>query len=123
MNIKELGNYELVNGNTDNPVLVGTPKFYNFSAQLKDAADPNGTAPMISPALQLTLKNSLLGLIADAADEAGQFGDGCGAWWYITDIKSEYIIKATTVNYYLVLSATVIVVEDINIPATSPSGV
>lgn len=123
MNIKDLGNYELANNNSDSPILVGTPKFYNFSIQAKAAYDPSGTAPMVSAGLQLELKDDLFSLIADAADEAGQYGDGCGAWWYITDIKSEYILKATTTNYFLILSATVVVVEDTNIPATSPSNV
>jgi hypothetical protein len=123
MNIKDLGNYELANGNGDSPILVGTPKFYNFSIQTNAAVDPTSTRPMFTVGVQLEMKDDLFSLIADAADEAGQYGDGCGAWWYITDIKSEYILKATTTNYFLILSATVVIVEDTNIPATSPSNV
>jgi hypothetical protein len=120
MNIKELGNYELVNENSDSPILIGTPTFYNFSIQTKSAFDPSLTIPMFTPGIQLEMKGDLLLLIADAADEAGQFGDGCGAWWYITDIKSEYINKIGVAGYFMVLSATVISVYDNNIPAHSP---
>ena len=123
MNIKDLSNYELVNGNGDSPILIGTPTFYNFSIQTKSAVDPSLTRPMFTPGTQLEMKDGLLLLIADAADEAGQFGDGCGAWWYITDIKSEYIIKSEVAGYFMVLSATVIAVSDNNFPSVSPSGV
>jgi hypothetical protein len=121
MNIKDLGNYELVNANTESPVLIGTPTFYNFSIQTKTAIDPTSTRPIFSTATQLEMKDDLLQLIADAAAELGQDGDGCGYWWYITDIKSEYINKIGVGGYFMVLSATVIAVADNNIPATSPS--
>jgi hypothetical protein len=123
MNIKDLGNYELVNGNTDNPVLIGTPTFYNFSIQTKAAVDPSATQPMFSVATQIEMKEDLFNLIYDAAQSVGQADPRCGAWWYITDIKSEYIIKSGVSGYFMVLSATVIAVTDNNIPATSPSGV
>ena len=123
MNIKELGNYVLVNGNTDSPILIGTPSFLNISIQSKVAVDPSSTRPMFSAATQLEMNDDLKQLIYDTADSINQYGDGCGYWWYITDIKSEYILKATTTNYFLVLSAKVIVVGDNNIPATSPSNV
>ena len=123
MNIKDLGNYELVNGNTDSPILIGTPEFYNFSIQTKTAVDPSGTQPMFSAATQIEIKGDLLTLIEDASIRLDQNGDGCGCWWYITDIKSEYINKIGVAAYFMVLSATVIAVEDNNIPAASPSNV
>jgi hypothetical protein len=123
MNIKDLGNYELVNGNTDSPILIGTPTFYNFSIQTKTAVDPTSTRPMFTVGVQLEMKDNLLSLIADASIALDQNGDGCGAWWYITDVKSEYIIKSGVSGYFMVLSATVIAVEDNNIPAASPSNV
>lgn len=123
MNIKDLGNYELANGNGDIPILIGTPKFYNFSIQTKTAVDPTSTRPMFTVGVQLEMKDDLFSLIADAAGEADQYGDGCGAWWYITDVKSEYIIKSGVSGYFMVLSATVVAVEDTNTPATSPSNV
>lgn len=129
MNIKELGNYELVNENTDNPVLIGTPTFYNFSMRTRDANSAITNDPIFNVEDQLDVNDRLRDLIYEASDFAGQSGDGCGYWWYITDIKSEYIPATQTVSvedgflYFLVLSATVISVQDKNIPATSPSGV
>lgn len=123
MNIKDLGNYELVNNNKSNPILIGAPIFYNFSIQTKTAVDPSITRPMFSIATQLEMKDDLFNLIYDIADSVGQTGNDCGFWWYITDIKSEYIIKSGVAGYFMVLSATVIAVADNNIPATSPSGV
>jgi hypothetical protein len=123
MNIKDLGNYELVNGNTDSPILIGTPKFYNFSIQTKTAVDPTSTRPMFDAATQVEMKDDLLTLLEDASIALDQNGDGCGYWWYIIDVKSEYIIKSGVAGYFMVLSATVISVGDNNIPATSPSGV
>ena len=123
MNIKDLGNYELVNGNTDNPVLIGTPTFYNFSIQTKGAVNPTSIRPMFDAANQVEMKSDLFNLIYDAAQSVGQADPKCGAWWYITDIKSEYINKIGVAEYFMVLSATVIAVTDKNIPARSPSGV
>lgn len=129
MNIKELGNYELVNENTDNPVLIGTPRFYNFSVQTKGANSAITNYPVFNVEEQLDVNDSLRNLIYAASDFAGQSGNGCGYWWYITDVKSEYITERPTVSieegflYYLVISATVVVVQDANFPATSPSGV
>jgi hypothetical protein len=123
MNIKDLGNYELVNGNTDSPILIGTPTFYNFSIQTKTAVDPTSTRPMFNAATQVEMKDNLLTLLEDASIALDQNGDGCGFWWYITDIKSEYINKIGVTGYFMVLSATVIAVEDNNIPAVSPSNV
>jgi hypothetical protein len=123
MNIKDLGNYELVNGNTDSPILIGTPTFYNFSIQTKTAVDPTSTRPMFDAATQVEMKDDLLTLLEDASIALDQNGDGCGYWWYITDVKSEYIIKSGVAGYFMVLSATVIAVEDNNIPAASPSNV
>lgn len=123
MNIKELSNYELVNDNNDSPILTGTPTFYNFSIQTKSAVDPASTRPMFPVVTQLEMKDDLLSLIYDAAEALGEVGNGCGAWWYITDVKSEYIIKSGVSGYFMVLSATVISVGDNNFPATSPSGV
>jgi hypothetical protein len=68
-------------------------------------------------------------VIFAAAEALDQAGRGCGYWWYITDIKSEYIAKTATVSvedgflYYLVLSATVVVFANRNTPSTSPSNV
>ena len=123
MNIKELGNYVLVNGNADNPILIGTPSFLNISIQSKVAVDPSSTRPMFSAATQLEMNDDLKQLIYDTADSINQYGDGCGYWWYITDVKSEYIIKSGVSGYFLVISATIITVADNNIPATSPSNV
>ena len=123
MNIKELGNYELVNANTDNPILIGTPIIRNFSVQSKTSVDPSLTTPMFGPEEQVEVIDDLKTLIEDTALALSQHGDGCGAWWYITDIKSEYINKIGVATYFLVVSATVISVYDNNIPATSPSGV
>jgi hypothetical protein len=123
MNIKELGNYKVVNDNNDSPILVGTPNFFNFSIQSKVAVDPAVTRPMFDAATQIEMKEDLLGLIYDAAETFGEVGDGCGSWWYLTEIKSEYINKIGVSDYFLVLSANVIVVSDDNFPATSPSGV
>lgn len=129
MNIKELGNYELVNNNTDNPVLIGTPTFYNFSVQTRDPNSAITNNPVFSVADQLELNGILKETIYAAAEAMEQVDRGCGHWWYISDIKSEYIPATQTVSvedgflYFLVLSATVIVVADRNIPSTSPSGV
>lgn len=123
MNIKELGNYELVNGNADNPILIGTPTFYNFSIQSKSAVDPSLTRPMFDAAAQIEMNTDLKDLIYNIAGSLGKSGDGCGYWWYITDVKSEYIIKSGVSGYFMILSATVIEFVDNNIPATSPSGV
>ena len=129
MNIKELGNYELVNNNTDNPVLIGTPTFYNFSVQTRDPSSAITNNPVFSVADQLELNGILKDTIYAAAESMEQVDSRCGYWWYISDIKSEYIPATQTVSvedgflYFLVLSATVIVVADRNIPSTSPSGV
>ena len=129
MNIKDLGNYELVNGNTSNPVLIGTPTFYNFSVQTRDPSSAITNNPVFSVADQLELNGMLKGTIYAAAEELEQVDGRCGYWWYITDIKSEYIPATQAVSaedgylYFLVLSATVISVQDKNIPSTSPSGV
>jgi hypothetical protein len=129
MNIKELGNYELVNNNTSNPVLIGTPTFYNFSVQTRDANSAITNDPVFDIADQIEVNGKLKDIIYAAADSLDQVDSKCGYWWYISDIKSEYIAKTGTVSvedgflYYLVLSATVIVVADRNIPSTSPSGV
>jgi hypothetical protein len=126
MNIKELGNYELVNGNTDSPILVGTPTFYNFSVQTRDSSSAITNNPVFSPADQLELNAMLKGTIYAAAEELEQVDSRCGYWWYISDIKSEYIPASQTVSvedgflYFLVLSATVIAVQDRNNP--SPTG-
>jgi hypothetical protein len=123
MNIKDLGNYELVNGNTDSPILIGTPTFYNFSIQTKGAFNPTSTRPMFDIETQVEMKGDLSTLIYDTAVELNQADDGCGHWWYITDIKSEYINKIGVAEYFMVLSATVIVVRDRNFPSQSPSNV
>ena len=129
MNIKELGNYELVNDNNDNPVLIGTPTFYNFSVQTRGSNSAITNYPVFNAEEQLDVNDSLRNLIYAASVFAGQSGNGCGYWWYITDVKSEYITERPVVTvedgflYFLVLSATVIVVADRNIPSTSPSGV
>ena len=123
MNIKELGNYQLVNNNTDIPILIGTPSFYNFSIQSKGAVDPTSTRPMFEAADQIEMQGDLLQLIYNAALSIDEANPGCGVWWYITDIKSEYINKIGVTGYFMVLSATVIAVEDNNIPAVSPSNV
>lgn len=123
MNIKELSNYKVVNDNNDSPIIVGTPNFFNFSIQSKVAVDPSLTRPMFDAAIQIEMKDDLITLIQDAANSLGELGDGCGSWWYLNEIKSEYINKIGVSGYFLVLSANVIVVSDDNNPATSPSGV
>jgi hypothetical protein len=123
MNIKDFSKYQLVNGNNDNPVLVSNPRYYNFSIQSKGAIDPTLVSPMFDSEDQLQVNADLIDLIYNIATFAEQADSGCGYWWYITDIKSQYINKIGAAGYFMVLSATVIAVEDNNIPAASPSNV
>lgn len=121
MNIKELGNYQLINANTTNPVLVGTPEYYTFVYVDKQANNfANDQLPVNTQG-----DNNLAALeyAYTIIDEYwGEIGNESGAWWYVKDIEMSFLSKdGAPSNFYAAYVIKLFRVVDNNTPATSPS--
>jgi hypothetical protein len=120
MNIKDLANYQLVNDNNDNPILVGTPTRYTFTYTDATAYDIDGP----SAEEQVNLINDSLSFVQNNIinDIFGEFGDGVGVWWYLEKYDINFVNITGTNDVYLRYNIYLFKVEDINFPSTSPSG-
>ena len=120
MNIKELGNYELVNANNDDPILVGGPDYYTFLYVDKQAND--FSANQLSITHQGDNMGDAKNYVRDIIDSYyGEVGNGCGRWWYIKDIELTLISKDGAPSYfYPAYSIKVLRFHDRNFPSTTP---
>jgi hypothetical protein len=124
MNIKDLGNYQMITNNTDSPILVGTPQFFTFT--WTDSAPYSNEE--LTANLQASLLQSALGFVQfDVIDGLyNEYEPGAGAWWYLKSYDIDYAIKysgANPIGYVCIYKIHVFRVADENIPATSPSNV
>lgn len=124
MNIKELGNYQLINDNLDAPVLIGTPERFTFTytdstPYNNDDLSANVQSSMLQSALSFVQFDVIDGLY-------NEYGSSTGVWWYLEKYDIDYAIKYDGANpkgYVCIYKVYVFRVYDNNIPAQSPSGV
>lgn len=126
MNIKDLGNYQMITNNTDSPILVGTPTFYTFVWSSGENYDPSLDFPNSgtqSSMLQSALSFVQFDVINDIYNE---YDPGAGAWWYLKGFDVEFVPKSSSGSStaaYWMYKVHVFRVADMNFPATSPSNV
>lgn len=124
MNIKELGNYQLINDNLDNPILIGTPERFTFTytdstSYTNEELSANTQSSMLQSALSFVQFDVIDGLY-------NEYGSSTGVWWYLEKYDIDYAIKYDGANpsgYVCIYKVYVFRVYDNNIPAQSPSGV
>lgn len=124
MNIKELGNYQLINDNLDAPVLIGTPERLTFT--YTDSV-PYSNIELTAGTQSSMIQSALSFVQFKVIDEFyNEYGTGAGVWWYLEKYDIDYAIKYEGANpqgYVCIYKVYVFRVYDNNIPATSPSGV
>jgi hypothetical protein len=126
MNIKDLGNYQMITDNTDSPILIGTPQPYTFSWSTTLAYQTATEFPNAEDQVSM-LDQALAFVQLDIIDGVyGEYDPGCGVWWYLKGYDIEFVPRISDGNslgQYWIYKIHVFRVEDRNIPATSPSNV
>lgn len=126
MNIKDLGNYQMITENTDSPVLIGEPQPYTFSWSTRLAYDTADEFPEALDQVNM-IQQALAFVKLDVIESVyNEYSTGCGAWWYLKGYDVEFVPKISEGNstgQYWIYKIHLFRVEDRNFPSQSPSGV
>jgi hypothetical protein len=96
--IKDLGKYQLINNNFDEPISIGTPErlSFSFSIPFEIAKDKPSAEnqPNFIEALYSFIQNDIISSVYD------ELGDGVGVWWYLEDYDISFTLSVDK-DFYL----------------------